>query len=183
MAFVYDLSRVKAEYCNSCIRASTTAAIGYPSARIPASFQLLVDELKWGRYRGQSLSSSLQTLLEPSIQFNHPPPAAPLQDRNQHRNQEAERGGGSGRKGNKVQNPRLIQCLKLRARENTRGALRYVAICTVGGCIFCKRWHLGGSCFTRCPRVGSRVYPPVGTIDTVDSTLMVERTAAATVVG
>ena len=60
-----------------------------------------------------------------------------------------------------------------------RGALRDVTLPTVGGCVFCKRWHLGGSCFTYCPRVGSRVYPPASTIDMVESTLTVERIATA----
>lgn len=64
--FAYDLSRAETEYNRACIQASTTATMDDPRLITPVSFQLLVDELRWGCYRGQQLLASLQLLLLPS---------------------------------------------------------------------------------------------------------------------
>ena len=65
-SFAYDLSRVDAAYYNSCIRASKTALLRDPGKRTPVSFTILLEELTWGRYCGQDLPTSLQSLLLPS---------------------------------------------------------------------------------------------------------------------
>ena len=74
-SFAYDLSRTEAAYYNACIRASTTILLGDPGRHTPVSFTMLLDELTWGRYRGQPLPVSLQTLLLPSST----PPTTPSQ--------------------------------------------------------------------------------------------------------
>ena len=70
-SFAYDLYRTEAAYYKTCIRASTTALIGDAP---PVSFAMLLDELTWGRYRGQPLPASLQTLLAPATTL---PPTTP----------------------------------------------------------------------------------------------------------
>lgn len=60
--FAYNLSRVKVGYYNTYIRASTTILIhiGDPGAKIPVSFQWLIDKLACDIYQGQLLPPSLQ---------------------------------------------------------------------------------------------------------------------------
>ena len=175
--FAYDLSRVEAAYYNSCIRASTsTATLFEPGSVTPASFQLLVDELRWGRYRGQSLPASLQVLLRPDTRSIIPPlvteEATPADLGQTHTPTQS-------REGTPVANPRPVQRLRLRQGENTRGVLRSVALPTVNNSTFCKRWHLGMTCFSGCPRALSHVHPPVAVVDTVAAALAAERAAAA----
>ena len=62
--------------------------------------------------------------------------------------------------GEVIANPRPIQRLSLLPEENTRGICREVALPTLGGVAFCKRWHLGYVCFGDCPRSASHVHPP-----------------------
>ena len=83
-----------------------------------------------------------------------------------------------GRDGSPIQNPRPIQRIRLQQGENTRGVLRNVPLPVVNGGVFCKRWHLGMTCFSGCPRARSHVHPPLATVDTVASHLGVERAAA-----
>ena len=64
--FSYNVSRVEARYYNSCITASSNDAVDNPCSVTPVSFQLLIDEFLWGRYKGQQLPASLQLLLLPS---------------------------------------------------------------------------------------------------------------------
>ena len=155
MAFTYDLSRIEAEYYNSCIRASTTTAMGDPGARTPASFQILVNKLRWSRYRRQPLSPSLQSFLSPSCHIAPPPLVTSLHNVTQGRNPGVEVGRGIGREGNPIQNPRPIQRIQLRAGGNTRGALRNVVFPTIiKGCVFCKCWYLGGHVLRAVPAQG-----------------------------
>ena len=181
--FAYDISRVEAAYYNACIRASTsTTTLNDPGAVTPVSFQLLVDELRWGRYRGQSLPASLQSLLGPDAPPSFPtliPEDAPTPTGdpvNGGPRQAANQ--GQSREGNPVANPRPIQRLQLRVGENTRGVLRSTALPAINNSTFCKRWHLGMTCFTGCPRVLSHVHPPMAVVDTVAMALAAERTAA-----
>ena len=186
--FAYDLSRVEAEYYNGCIRASTTASckagLGSEGAATDVSFQLLVDELKWGRYHGQALPASLQVLLLPSPPLRQPAPPAqpapapsgpqvplsPLPPHGERR---------PGRKGTPVQNPRPIQRLHLRVGENTRGVLRGVVLPAINGCVLCKRWHLGMTCFEGFPRAASHAHPQTAVVDIVASALSAERAASS----
>ena len=62
----YNLSQTEAMYYNACIRESTTALMGDPGYITPVSFAMLLDELTWGRYRGQPLPASLHFLLHPA---------------------------------------------------------------------------------------------------------------------
>ena len=180
--FAYDVSRVEARYYNSCITASSNEAVGDPGAVTPVSFQLLVDELRWGRYKGQQLPASLQLLLLPNN--GSPPPSTddPIGPAPQVPDTPGDGGANRppGREGNPIQNPWPINRLRLRAGENTRGVLRNAAaLPTVNEGVFCKRWHLGMSCFTGCPRVKSHVHPPASVIDSVATALATERRAAA----
>lgn len=181
--FAYDVSRVEARYYNGCVAASSTCDLGDAGAVTPVSFQLLIDELRWGRYRGQQLPASLQLLLLPSNgspaasdpplhqpPAATPPPSTPV---------DSGDGGRQNREGTPVQNPRPIQRLRLQPGENTRGILRNISLPVVNGGVFCKRWHLGMTCFSNCQRVRSHVHPPLATVDTVASHLGVERAAAA----
>ena len=80
-----------------------------------------------------------------------------------------------------VANPRPIQRLRLLPGENTRGMCREVAFPTLGGVTFCKRWHLGHTCFRDCPRRASHTHPPVAIVDTVAALMEEDRTARAPV--
>ena len=177
-SFAYDLSRAEAAYYNTCIRASTTALIGDPGGRTPVSFAMLLDELTWGRYRGQPLPASLQTLLPATTPPTAPPQPQPTPP------DTAETppglGRGAGREGDPIANPRPIPSLRLLPGENTRDSLRYTSLPTLNGCTFCKLWHLGMSCWTRCQRAASHKHPSRATIDTVAAALVAERAAAAT---
>ena len=183
--FAYDISRVEAAYYNACTRASTsTTTLDDPGAVTPVSFQLLVDELRWGRYRGQSLPASLQLLLGPDNR--HPVPTLIPADLPTPTGEPAEgdqsppTNRGQSREGDPVANPRPIQRLRLKVGENTRGILRSTSLPAVNNSIFYKRWHLGMTCFTCCPRALSHVHPPPAVVDTVATALVAERKAAAT---
>ena len=76
-----------------------------------------------------------------------------------------------------IANPRPIQCLRLLPGENTRGVCREVALPTLGGFAFYKRWHLGYACFGDCPRAASHVHPPVAVVDEVIAAMTAERAA------
>ena len=183
--FAYDVSRVSARYYNSCITASSNEPMGEPGAVTPVSFAFLIDELRWGRYKGQPLPASLQVLFLPG---NSPAPSesfVPLEIASEQEQtpQGGDRGGDRReREGSPIPNPRPIQRLRLKAGENTRGVLRDTALPTVNGCVFCKRWHLGMSCFTGCPRAASHVHPPLAVVDTVSLALTTARAAAAAAV-
>ena len=80
-----------------------------------------------------------------------------------------------------VSNPRPIQRLHLLPGENTRGICREVALPTLGGVAFCKRWHLGYGCFGDCPRAASHIQPPVLVVDKVVAELTAERAAGTAI--
>ena len=65
-SFAYDLLRTEDMCYNACIRASTAALMGDPRGITPVSFVMLFNELTWGRYHGQPLPASLQSLLHPA---------------------------------------------------------------------------------------------------------------------
>ena len=180
-SFAYDLSRTEAAYYNACIRASTTAPLGDPGRRTPVSFTMLLDELTWGRYRGQPLPASLQSPLHPANTLTTNPnranPSTPASAPSPPPPNPPAQGRGSGRDGDTIANPRPIPCLRLLPGENTRDALRSTPLLTVNGCTFCKCWHLGMLCWSQCARVASHVPPPNTTINTVAAALTVERAA------
>ena len=178
-SFAYDLSRTEAAYYNACIRSSTTAHIDDPGGRIPVSFAMPLDELTWGHYRGQPIPASLQSLLTPATTPPTAPPQPPptVPDTT---GTTPGRGRGAGREGDPIANSRPIPSLRLLPGENTRDALRSTPLPTMNGCTFCKRWHLGMSCWTRCQRAASHKHPSSATINTVAAALVAERAAAAT---
>ena len=179
-AFAYDLSRTEAAYYNACIRASTTASLSDPGGRTPISFSMLLDELTWGRYRGQPLPASLQTLIQPSVIPPQPtPPDIEGTPPGNGLPTTPNAGRIAGREGNPVPNPRPIPRLRLLARENTRDILRRTPLPTMNGCTFCKRWHLGMSCWTKCARAASHKHPPNAIVNTVAEALVSERAATA----
>ena len=80
------------------------------------------------------------------------------------------RGGGDG--GDPCPNPHPIQRLRLLLGENTPG------VCILGGAAFCKRWHLGFSCFSKCPWKGSHIHPSVVVVDKVVVAIAMARSPA-----
>ena len=184
-SFAYDLSRTEAAYYNACIRASTTALLGDPGGRTPISFAMLLDELTWGRYRGQPLPASLQSLLLPSSTpstLASPPQSTPDTAGTPPGSDTPNTPGlgrVAGREGDPITNRRPIARLRLLPGENTRDALRRATLPTMNSCTFCKRWHLGMSCWSRCARVASHRHPPNAVIDTVAGALVTERAATA----
>ena len=155
-SFAYDLSRAEATYYNACIRASTTAQMGDPRGITPVSFAMLLDELTWGRYRSQPLLVSLQSLLHPT---NAPrvhaanniatPAVAPTLARV---NPQNAQGCGAARDGDPIANPTPKPHICLLQGENTRDTMRSTPLPTINGCTFCKRWHLGMSCWRGVPK-------------------------------
>ena len=187
-SFAYNLSHTEATYYNVYIRASTTALLGDPGGSTPVSFTILLDELTWGRYRGQLLPTSLQSLplssTTPSTTASQLPPSTtdpsgtppgtnPTTTPGQ--------GRGAGREGDPIANPRPIPHLRLLPGENTRDILRRTPLPTMNGCTFCKRWHLRMSCWTECKRATSHKHPSNAIVNTVAETLVTGRTAAAAV--
>ena len=72
--------------------------------------------------------------------------------------------GGGGRdlpgsKGAVKMNPHHRPNLALLPGENTQDVLRTLALPTLGGSTWCKRWNHRGRCFENCPRRGSHVAP------------------------
>ena len=152
----------------------------------PVSFAMLLDELTWGWYRSQSLPASLQSLLHPANTLHTTPtltsianPAVapdppPIDSQN-------AQGRGAARDGDPITNPRPIPRLHIHLVQgkNTRDTLCSTPLPTVNGCTFCKHWHLGMSCWTRCARVASHVPPPNAIVNTVAAALIAERARAA----
>ena len=174
-AFAYDLSVAEARYYNSCIRAFTTAGdINTPGAITPVSFDYLRTKLTWGRYTGSPLPASLQSLtpppgdgIAPRIEDPVNPPDLPvpiIPD-------PGPRNGG--RDGAVVINARPIPCFALLPTENIRGVLRATALPSINGCVFCKRFHLGLTCFANYPRAASHHHPTINAvIDQVSAALV-----------
>ena len=79
------------------------------------------------------------------------------------------------REGTPLTNPARISVLTLRAGENTRDVLSNMALPTLGGSMWCKRWHHGGRCFSGCDRRGSHIPPTAAALATVAATLKIER--------
>ena len=77
--------------------------------------------------------------------------------------------------GTPLTNPARISVLTIRAGDNTRDVLRNVALPTLGGSLWCKRWHHGGRCFSDCDRKGSHIPPTAVALKTVTTTLKLER--------
>ena len=135
--------------------------------RTLCSFQFIIAELDHRRYTGRQLPTSLQGLLGVRAQRRalaapHPPPPAPqiLYEPADGRGKNHGRRGAlvapqgrcrNERNGEAIANLRHIQRLRLISRENTRGMCREVALPTLGGVTFCKRWHMGYACFRDCP--------------------------------
>ena len=79
------------------------------------------------------------------------------------------------RGGQAVSNPRPIQSLHLLPGENTRGICREVALPTLGGVDFFKRWHLW--VLWGFPAGGFPHPPPLSVVDEVAADLTAERAA------
>ena len=61
--FAHDMLWIVSAYLNACILASTASVEGDLGARIPVSFQYLINELDHGGYTGRKLPWSLHDLL------------------------------------------------------------------------------------------------------------------------
>ena len=79
------------------------------------------------------------------------------------------------REGTPLTNPDRISVLTLRAGENTRGFLRNVDLPTLGGSVWCNRWHHGGRCFSGCNRKVGHIPPTAAALATVTAALKIER--------
>jgi hypothetical protein len=53
--------------------------------------------------------------------------------------------------------------------------LRETALPAVNGGVFCKRWHLGGHCFTKCPRAASHGPLPEAVVLEVENAMAAQR--------
>ena len=78
------------------------------------------------------------------------------------------------REGTPLTNPAYIYVLTLRAGENTRDVLRNVALLTLGGSVWSKRWHHGGRCFSVYDRRGSHIPPTAAALATVTAAFKIE---------
>ena len=207
-AFAYDISRVEASYYNECIRVSSSASTSDPGARIQVSFSVLQDELTWGRYTGPPLPASLQFLLTRATQGTRQVGAgvgagsgagagAGVRSgagssagagagagtwANAGRGAAASVNAGGGnnrtREGDPIDNPQLNARLRLHRGENTRSMLRETVLPAVNGGVFCKRWHLGGHCFTGCPRAASHAPLPDAVVIEVENAMAAQRAQA-----
>jgi len=81
------------------------------------------------------------------------------------------------REGLPIINPHPIRQLCLKVGENIRGILGSVALPSINGSVFFKRWYLGITCFVGSPRPGSHSHSAVAVIGTVSNALLVERAA------
>ena len=79
------------------------------------------------------------------------------------------------REGTPLTNPARISVLPLRADDNTRDVLSNVDLPTLGGSVWCKRWHRGGRCFSGCDRKGSHIPPTAAALETVTDALKLEQ--------
>ena len=180
-------------YLNACILASSAARQGDLGARTPYSFHFIIAELDHGRYAGRQLPASLQGLLSvragrralaaPSTPSSAPQIwYEPADDGNKNQGRRGALVAPQGRRredrsGEVITNSRPIQRLRLLPGENTRGMCREVALPTLGGVDFCKRWHLGYACFKDFPRAASHVHLPVAVVDEVAAVMTAERAA------
>ena len=71
------------------------------------------------------------------------------------------------RNGEFIPNPRPIQRLCILNAENTRRMCRDVALPTLGGFAFFKRWHMSYTCFRDFPRAASHLHPTRDIVDKV----------------
>ena len=173
--FAYDVLWIVLAYLNDCILASTAATEGDPGARILVSFRYLIDELDHGRYTGRTPPRSIQYLLivrtgrlaALTSSAALPPPAS------QYIDVDGIAGGGGGaivprgrrrnnRDGEIIPNPRPIQRLCILGGENKQGMCWDVELPTLGGVDFCKRWHMGYTCFGDFLRAASHLHPAGG---------------------
>ena len=79
--------------------------------------------------------------------------------------------------GEVIPNPRPIQCLRILSGENTREICRYVDLPTLGGVAFCKRCHMGYTCFGDGPRAASNLHPAGAIVDEVATVMAADRAA------
>ena len=156
------------------------------------SFRYLIDELDHGRYTGRALPRSLHDLLTVcagqcaalALVAALPLPAPRTIDVDY---RSGGRGSGGGRvivprgwrrndrDGEVIPNPRPIQHLWILIGENTRGVCRDVALPTLAGVAFCKRWHMGYTCFGDCPQAASHHHPVEDIVDKVAAAMEADR--------
>ena len=183
-SFAYNLSRIEATYYNVCIRASTTALMGDHGGITLVSFAMLLDKLTWGQYLVQPLPVSLQSLLHPAnapctthtVNNIATPSVVPASARVDSQNAQ---GRGATRDGDPITNPAPIPHLHLLQGKNTGDTLCSSPLPTINRCTFCKRWHLGMTCWTRCARVASHVPPTNSIVNKAAAALTAERAGAA----
>ena len=80
-----------------------------------------------------------------------------------------------GQEGTSLTKPARISVLTLRVGEKTHNVLRNVALPTLGGSVWCKRWHHGGHCLSGCDSKGSHIPPTAAALAKVTATLKIER--------
>ena len=199
--FDYDVSWIVSAYLNARILASTASTEGEPGARTQVSLQYLIDELNHSRYTGRALLRYLQDLLTVragrctalALAGRHaalasaavlPLPAPQTIDGD---GRSGGRGGGGGgvigtrggcwneRDGEVITNPHTIQRLRILSGENTRGMCWDVALPTLGGIAFYKRWQMGYTCFGDCLRSASHLHPTGAILDEVAAAMTADR--------
>ena len=198
--FAYDVPWIILAYLNTCILTSTVVAEGDPGARTLVTFQYLIDELENGWYTGRALLKSLQDLLivrvgklEALALAAALPLLAPRTLGGDGRAIGGGGGGGGGggrvilprgwrwneRNREVIPNPCPIQRLRILSGENTRGMLWDVALPTLGGVAFCKRWHMGYTCFGDFLRAASHLHSVGDIVDELEAAMATDRAARA----
>ena len=171
--------------------ASASAAEGYPGSVTPVYFQYLIDELGHGWHTGRALPRSVQDLLTVRAGRHvalveaaaHPPPAPWTIDVDGRSGGGSSGGGGvivtKGRRWNdatgRSPHNHPIQRLHIPSGDNTQGMCRDVALPTLGGIAFCKRWHMGYTCFGDCPQAASHHHPVEDIVDKVAAAMEADR--------
>ena len=69
--FAYNVSRVEVQYYNFCITALSIEVVRDLVAVTPVSFQLLVDKLRWGRYKARRSRLPFRSYSFPATDHHH----------------------------------------------------------------------------------------------------------------
>ena len=76
-----------------------------------------------------------------------------------------------------IPNPRPIKRLCILSGENMQGMRRDVALPILDGVAFCKRWHMGNTCFGDFPRAVSHLHPMGDIVDEVAEAIVADQAA------
>ena len=149
-----------------------------PGGQIPVSFQYLMEKLRHGKYVGCLITTSLKDFLlthnleraAASRRYWYPSPGPTIG---------GPMGPGLGvgqyeptrqcqvlADDSPCPNPSPIQRLRLLTGKNTNRIFQNVALPILRGAAFYNCWHMGFSCFDKCPQKGSHTHPSAAVVST-----------------